>query len=272
MPLRTPTGSACTGAPAGGTWGEDDDGSVLPMIRAAPRHHQRPLTDLPMPTTAPRSDRARQRALADLQARHRACTRCVDAGWLPQARPIFSGGHLARVVLVGQAPGPVENDVGQPFSGRAGHQLMRWLSRAGFAGEEDARRRIYFISATTCFPGRRPDGAGDRRPSPREVEACAPWREGVLDLLRPPLVVPVGSLGLSLFLPRLRLDDAVGRALLPDGRELPGDSDGLQAPRVLLPLPHPSGQSRWLNDPARAALLDRALARLAELTAWAERR
>jgi len=108
--------------------------------------------------------------------------------------------------------------------------------------------------------------------APREVEACAPWREGVLDLLRPPLVVPVGSLGLSLFLPRLRLDAAVGRALLPDGRELPGDGDGLQAPRVLLPLPHPSGQSRWLNDPARAALLDRALLRLAELTAWAERR
>jgi len=73
------------------------------MIRAAPRHHQRPLTDLPMPTTAPRSDRARQRALADLQARHRACTRCVDAGWLPAARPVFSGRWGQRVMLVGQA-------------------------------------------------------------------------------------------------------------------------------------------------------------------------
>jgi hypothetical protein len=39
---------------------------------------------------------------------------------------------------------------------------------------------------------------------------------------------------------------------------------------VLVPLPHPSGQSRWLNDPARLALLDRALATLREMVAWAD--
>ncbi len=221
-----------------------------------------------MPRHQPAEDRARRRALARLQADHRACTRCVDAGWLPAARPVFSGTVDARVVLVGQAPGPVEADVGQPFSGRAGRQLMRWLARAGFDDEADARRRIYFISATTCFPGRRPDGAGDRRPTPREVEACSPWRTAVLDLLQPRLVLPVGALGLSLFLPRARLDDAVGRALLPDGTD--AREDPADAPRVLLPLPHPSGQSRWLNDPARAALLDQALARLHRLLPWAE--
>jgi len=56
------------------------------------------------------------------------------------------------------------------------------------------------------------------------------------------------------------LDDVVGRALLPDGSDAP-DPPGA-APRVLVPLPHPSGQSRWLNDRARAALLERALTRL----------
>jgi uracil-DNA glycosylase len=214
------------------------------------------------------TDARRRRALERLQARHRACTRCVDAGWLPVARPVFSGHFGQRVVLVGQAPGPVEAETGQPFSGRAGRQLMRWLGRAGFAGEADARRRIYFIAATTCFPGRRPDSSGDRRPSAQEVEACSSWREGVLRLLQPPLVVPVGSLGLSLFLPGLRLDDAVGRALLPDGADAPRNPGA--TPRVLLPLPHPSGQSRWLNDPRRVALLDSALERLRELMVWAE--
>lgn len=220
----------------------------------------------PTPTVA-----QRRRALEQLQQQHRACTRCVDAGWLPAARPVFSGRFGQRIVLVGQAPGPVEAEVGQPFSGRAGRQLMRWLQRAGFAGEDDARERIYFISATTCFPGRRPDGAGDRRPSPREVEACAPWREGVLRLLDPPLVLTVGSLALSLFLPRARLDDVVGRALLGDGSRAPDDPRRHpRGTRILLPLPHPSGQSRWLNDPARAALLDRALERLRALARWAE--
>jgi uracil-DNA glycosylase len=219
---------------------------------------------------APSDVARRRRALLRLQADHLACTRCVDAGWIPVARPVFSGSFGQRIVLVGQAPGPVEAEVGQPFSGRAGRQLMRWLQRAGFAGEDDARRRIYFISATTCFPGRRPDGTGDRRPTPREVEACSPWRDGVLRLLDPPLVIPVGSLGLSLFLSRAGLDDMVGRALLPDGSdapEPPGD-----ARRILVPLPHPSGQSRWLNDPGRAALLDRALGRLRSLVQWAEAR
>jgi uracil-DNA glycosylase len=87
-------------------------------------------------------------------------------------------------------------------------------------------------------------------------------------LVDPPLIVPVGSLGLSLFLPG-RLDECVGRALLPDGREAPVPPPPGTG-RVLLPLPHPSGQSRWLNDPRRAALLDAALETLARLIAWAE--
>ena len=217
-----------------------------------------------------RRDRTVEHALARLQEQHRACTRCADAGWIAQARPVFSGRAGQRIVLVGQAPGPVEAEEGRPFAGRAGRQLMRWLQRAGFDGEGDARDRIYFISATTCFPGRRPDGAGDRRPSPREVEACRPWRDGVLRLLDPPLVILAGTLGIEQFLPRGSLDDYVGRALLPDGRDAsdaPGD-----ARRVYLPLPHPSGQSRWLNDPARAARLDRALVRLQDLANWAESR
>jgi len=226
-----------------------------------------------MPTTPlqpARSATARRHELRDLQRQHLACTRCVDAGWLPAARPVFSGQFGQRIVLVGQAPGPVEAEVGQPFSGRAGRQLMRWLERAGFAGEADARRRIYFISATTCFPGRRLDGAGDRRPTPREVEACAPWREGVLRLLEPRLVLSVGALGLSLYLPGMPLDDAVGRAFHPDGSEASDAEPPPHAGRLLLPLPHPSGQSRWLNDPHRAALLDTAIGRLRHLLDWAE--
>jgi uracil-DNA glycosylase family 4 len=204
--------------------------------------------------------------LAALQRAHRACRRCVDAGLLPAAHPVFSGAAHQRVMLVGQAPGRVEVDASRPFAGRAGRQLMRWLERGGLGAEEEVRRRVYITAMTTCFPGRTADGRGDRRPSAREVALCSEWLDRLIALLHPKLILPVGTLALSRFLPGRTLDEVVGRALDAAGEDL----GGAPRPPVLLPLPHPSGQSRWLNDPARAARLDRALALLPALLRWAE--
>jgi uracil-DNA glycosylase family 4 len=213
-----------------------------------------------------RDSSSHARRLLGLQRAQRACTRCVDAGYIPSAHPVFSGRAGQRILLVGQAPGPVEIDQSRPFAGRAGRQLMRWLIRAGFRDEDDVRDRIYMTAMTTCFPGRRPGGAGDRRPSAAEVALCAPWLDSVLALLAPRLIIPIGSLALERFLPGRRLDEVIGSAYTSGGSTCSG------IPRedpVLLPLPHPSGQSRWLNDPARVALLDRAILRLGSLIIWA---
>jgi uracil-DNA glycosylase len=208
--------------------------------------------------------------LQTLQEAQRRCTRCVDAGHLAASKPVFSGDAGQRILLVGQAPGPVENDCTRPFAGRAGRQLMRWFERGGFAGEADVRRRVYMTSMTTCFPGRTPDGRGDRRPSSREVALCSGWLEAVLGLLAPRLVMPIGSLALARFLPGHRLDDAVGRLFDASGAavEAPGEVPAVLP--LLLPLPHPSGQSRWLNAPARVRQLESALSRLAPLIRWSE--
>jgi len=191
----------------------------------------------------------------------------VDAGYLQQAFPVFSGRGSERVLLVGQAPGPVERDEARPFAARAGRTLMRWLERAGFRDEQDVRGRVYMTSMTTCFPGRRADGSGDRPPSAREVALCSSWLDGLLSLLEPRLILPVGSLALRRFVPGHLLDAAVSRAFEPGGAVVTGEP---RSAPVYLPLPHPSGQSRWLNDPLRLAQLDRALLRLRRLVAWAE--
>jgi uracil-DNA glycosylase family 4 len=214
-----------------------------------------------------RSPGARAHRLLALQREHRACTRCADAGYIPSAHPVFSGHAGQHILLVGQAPGPVEIDQSRPFAGRAGRQLMRWLIRAGFRDEDDVRDRIYMTAMTTCFPGRRADGAGDRRPSPVEVALCAPWLDAVIALISPRLIIPIGSLALERFVPGRRLDAVIGEAHTPSGA--PCEGTPREAP-VLLPLPHPSGQSRWLNDPTRVALLDRAILRLSSLITWAE--
>jgi uracil-DNA glycosylase len=73
-------------------------------------------------------------------------------------------------------------------------------------------------------------------------------------------------MALERFLGRLSMDLAVGRIFDSDRREV-DPREALRAPRrpLLLPLPHPSGASRWLNAPAHRALLERALELLAGL-------
>src|SRR5712692_3157697 len=181
-------------------------------------------------------------ALGQLHADIRACTRCVAAGYLDRAFPIVAGKASDRVMIVGQAPGAVELTTGLPFSGRAGAELRRWLARAGI----DEDHLPYRTSMTKCFPGKAASGAGDRRPSPAEIALCAPWLEQEIALVRPKILLLVGQLAIERFIGKVPLGDVVGTFR----RE--GD-------RVLIPLPHPSGASRWLNQSANRALLDRAL-------------
>jgi uracil-DNA glycosylase family 4 len=205
-------------------------------------------------------------AITAIQREHRACVRCVAAGHLRRAHPVFSGRAGQRIILVGQAPGPVEDDVTRPFAGRAGAELMRWFVRAGFAGEAEVREQVFMTSMTTCFPGRLSGKAGDRRPSAREVALCSGWLEAYLEVLQPALIVCIGTLAHARFLPGHRLETIVGTARSTRGEVVAGIP--AVAP-VLLPLPHPSGQSRWLNDPHHVRLLESALGRLRDLAIWA---
>jgi len=184
----------------------------------------------------------RERVLARLHSRIRACTKCVTAGYLPSAFPIVAGKAIDRVMIIGQAPGAVELTTGLPFSGRAGAELRRWIAEAGI----DEAHLPYRTSITKCFPGKAASGAGDRRPSPPEIALCAPWVEAELALVRPRVVLLVGTLAIERFWGRVPLSEVVGRSRT-DGE------------RVLIPLPHPSGASRWLNDPANRRKLRRAL-------------
>jgi uracil-DNA glycosylase family 4 len=188
--------------------------------------------------------------LTDLQRACRACDRCVSDGILPAAAPTFQGEAGAPFFLVGQAPGPVEIEQGRPFAGRAGREIGRWMARAGFVSDEEFRRLTYLTAMMRCFPGRLPSGRGDRPPPGRAVRNCLPWLEAELALLRPRVVIPVGHLAIRHFLGPGGLEERIGRTFGNDP--------------LLIPLPHPSGQSRWLNDPANRERLARALAALAE--------
>ena len=181
-----------------------------------------------------------------LHERIRACTRCADAGYIPLAAPVVAGRLRDRIALVGQAPGIVELTTGMPFSGRSGVILRRWLADAGI----DEEHLPYRTAITKCFPGKALTGAGDRKPSPPEIALCAPWLEAELTLLQPHVLLLIGQLAIERFWGRAPLETVIGRKRR--------EADG----RVLIPFPHPSGASRWLNDPAHQILLVRAIAHL----------
>lgn len=181
----------------------------------------------------------------------RACTVCADEGLIAEAHPTFSGVWGAPFMLVGQAPGIVERESRRPFSGRAGKELDRWMIRAGFADAEEFRRLTYIAALMRCFPGRNPKGSGDLRPPPRGIANCAHWLDAELAMLRSKLLIPVGQLAIARFLGPGPLEDRVG--------------ERFGSGPVIVPLPHPSGQSRWLNDEANRVRLNRALALIGQL-------
>ena len=178
-----------------------------------------------------------------------ALAACRLCGHPESVVPIVSNAVRPRVMLVGQAPGKVEAAGGKPFAGRAGKTLFRWLAAAGI-DEETARGRIYIAAVTRCYPGPSPSGRGDRVPSPKEQETCGVWLESELRIVRPVLLIPVGRLAISRFLPNAPLDQLIGKA--HDVTHAGGRS-------LAIPLPHPSGASSWIHEGDHPRLLARAL-------------
>ncbi len=165
----------------------------------------------------------------------------------------------ARVLLVGQAPGPREQATGRLFAYTAGMRLFSWFRTVGVE-EEEFRRKVWISAVIRCFPGRAPQG-GDRVPAPEEIANCRPWLERELEWLRPETVIAVGSLAMRQFLPPAPLDELVGKSFRHQ-------QNGHAC--EIVPLPHPSGRSTWTNVPAHASLLRKALRKLAASPGWVD--
>jgi uracil-DNA glycosylase len=177
--------------------------------------------------------RSTYRSLASLQRDNRVCRACVEAGYPLESLSVVQPYTGQRAYIFGQAPGVVEGEQRRPWRGRAGRTLRRWLE----LNEDEFYATFYCASVTRCYPGRSPGGRGDRSPTPTEQELCAFWREHELRLIRPRLIVPVGGLAARRLLGLKSVTECVGRRFE-------------QHDAVAIPLPHPSGASGWLNDPA----------------------
>ena len=182
------------------------------------------------------------RSIASLQRDNRICRACAEEGFALESLPIVQPYEGQRAYVFGQAPGVVEGQERLPWRGRAGRTLRRWLD----LDEEAFYATFYCASVTRCYPGKAPSGRGDRTPTPREQELCSFWRDWELRLIRPGLIVPVGGLAARRLLGLKSLTECVGSRFELDEA-------------VAIPLPHPSGASSWLNNPANRARVTEAV-------------
>lgn len=117
-----------------------------------------------------------------------ACRGCEL--WEPATQVVFSAGNpQAKVVLVGEQPGDVEDQRGIPFVGPAGKLLQRAVDEAGLD-----RADVYVTNAVKHF---RFTPTGKRRihqtPELAHITACRPWVEAEITAVDPQLVVALGA-------------------------------------------------------------------------------
>jgi DNA polymerase len=120
------------------------------------------------------------------------------------------GPKEAPIMLVGEQPGDYEDVAGKPFVGPAGKIMDRALEEAGID-----RKEVYVTNAVKHFKW---EPRGKRRihqkPNSREVAACRPWLEAELHLVKPKLLVCLGSTaGQAIFGPSFRVTRERGKVL-----------------------------------------------------------
>lgn len=115
-----------------------------------------------------------------------ACLQCEKCG-LCQTRTnvVFGVGNPeAKVLFVGEGPGENEDLQGEPFVGRGGQLLDKFLA----AVDLDRHENIFIANIVKCRPPQ------NRDPKPEEQEACIDWLRNQFALLRPKIVVCLGRI------------------------------------------------------------------------------
>ncbi|MSO49109.1 MAG: uracil-DNA glycosylase [Acidobacteria bacterium] len=128
-------------------------------------------------------------ALAELRAHIGDCTRC-KLHTLGRTQVVFgSGNPSADLMFVGEAPGADEDEQGVPFIGRAGQLLTKIIESIDLRRED-----VYIANVIKCRP---PE---NRNPEPDEVATCEPFLSQQIAIVRPRVIVALGTFAAHLLL------------------------------------------------------------------------
>lgn len=118
---------------------------------------------------------------------HEQCLQCQNCP-LSRTRTnlVFGvGSPTAKVLFVGEGPGEQEDLQGEPFVGKSGQLLDKYLSLIDL---DRRKSNIYIANIVKCRPPH------NRDPKPEESEACLPWLRGQVRALKPRIIVCLGRI------------------------------------------------------------------------------
>lgn len=148
---------------------------------------------------------------------------------------ISRGNPKAKILLVGEAPGPQENIKGKPFVGPAGQLLDKILQAAEFDPEND----VYITNSVFRMPPG-DDGKSFRKPNDKEIEFYRPFVFEIIRLIDPLIVLMTGNVACQSVLQKTGITSLRGKWTELDGH-------------WLMPIFHPSyllrNQSREPGSP-----------------------
>jgi uracil-DNA glycosylase len=157
------------------------------------------------PPAAVLSPGAKAAAFAELRERAMACVKCPHLA-SSRRNVVFGVGSLeAELMFIGEAPGADEDEQGEPFVGKAGQLLTKIIQAMGLT-----RNAVYIGNILKCRPDTPGQSAGNRKPTPEEMNTCIPYLHEQIDLIRPKVIVALGAtaveglLGKTIGITRLR--------------------------------------------------------------------
>lgn len=159
--------------------------------------------------------------LSDLNIVISGCQRCSLYKTKTKDVPGL-GNPSAQIFFIGEAPGKDEDLKGEPFVGAAGKFLTEMLEEVSLSRDK--------VFITNILKHRPPN---NRDPLPEEVEACWPYLEKQLELVKPRLVVFLGRHALNRFFPEMKISAVHGKAFR---KEWPKEGEK----QVFLALYHPA--------------------------------
>ncbi len=152
-----------------------------------------------------KSEMDKAEAFAALRARALVCVKCPHLA-ASRKNVVFGVGNIdSPLMFVGEAPGADEDEQGEPFVGKAGQLLTKIIQATGLS-----RSDVYIANILKCRPDTPGQSAGNRKPTPAEMETCIPYLHEQIDLIQPKVIVALGAtaveglLGKTVGITRLR--------------------------------------------------------------------